>query len=102
MDISRAQIVRIVALAALWALSFTFMVIGTATFGGDADPAQRAWFSWGLIFCALAHLLTSWQVVAYYTRRERVRFDDVARVMAREHARITAERGEGTVVNLRS
>lgn len=100
MTTSRAQTTRVVALTATWAFAFFFMVMGTFEMGGDSDPSQRAWFSWGIFTAMVAQVPTGWCVVARHARRERLRMEYLARIIAGEMQHRDDE-PSGTVVNLR-
>lgn len=97
----RAQHSRVIALTALWAISFGCMVEGTFHFGADDDPTQRAWFSWGLYLAMVAVIISGWTIVSSYARRERLRLEALARIMAIEAGRHRGEPEGGKVVSLR-
>lgn len=68
------------AVAASWAISCAFMTNGTVT---DAS-AQRAWGIW---FAMVAVCLTGWAIADYVSRKQRLRLEELAEIMAAEAAR---------------
>lgn len=103
MTVTRAQVGRIAVMTALWAFALTCMAIGSFTFNGDRDPAQRAWFSWGIFLALVAQVPTGWCLLAWYARRERVRIEHLAQIMAHEAGRHhdDDDHDGGSVVTLR-
>lgn len=87
------------AIAATWAISLVLMVMGSFTMGGNADPSQRSWFSWGIYVGLVAQVWTGWSLVAWYARRERLRLEHLAQIMAHERGRLDDSEG-GSVVSL--
>lgn len=100
MGIPPIQTLRVVLMAALWVTSATFMLLGTIH-ADMASGAQRACFSWGIFFAVGAGCASVWAIVSWYARRERLRMEDLARIMAYEVARHQDHRDSGTVVTLR-
>lgn len=88
------QRLRVVALTACWAISLALMALGTAAVDGVDHALQRTFFSWGIWSVAVAHILSGWHLVSHYARRERVRIEDLAKIMA-EVARVQAEDHDG-------
>lgn len=88
---SFATTLRLVFLVLLWTLAGGLMVLGTFSFGHGADPAQRAWFGWGMFVSNLALIPTSWEIVSRTCRRQRVQVETLARIMAQEAARHASE-----------
>lgn len=100
MTTRRAQHTRVVALTATWSTSLFCMVMGLCRFADSSAANQRAWFSWGLYLALVSVIVSGWAIVACYTRRERVRLEHLARIMAAEARR--AERpAEGTLTLMR-
>lgn len=71
-----------------WALTFLFTALGTFP---PSDATQRALFAWGNLFGYVAVILSGWAIISHYTRRERVRMEDLARIMAAEAVRAEHE-----------
>jgi hypothetical protein len=87
-------------MAGLWVTSAAFMVLGTIHTGTTAG-LQRTCFSWGIFLAIGAGSVSLWAIVSWYARRERLRMEDLARIMAYEVARHQDHRDSGTVVTLR-
>lgn len=100
MGIPPIQTLRVVLMAALWVTSAAFMVLGTVH-TSMAPGLQRACFSWGIFFAIGAGSTSLWAIVSWYSRRERLRMEDLARIMAYEVARHQDHQDSGTVVTLR-
>lgn len=98
MGISRAQVIRFVALATAWTLALVCMGVGTFEMGQNSDPSQRAWLSWGIFLALVAEVPTGWCIIAWYARRERARVEDIAYIAATEALR--DHHGGGTVLTL--
>lgn len=96
MGTSRGHNLQLLTLAALWTASALFMLFGTYY----ASPLRLAWAEW---LALGASVLTIRWIVESVCRRERIRVEHLARIMAEETARLDDpdnHRG-GSVLTLR-
>lgn len=67
-------------LTAAWSTSLACMIIGTVT-------QTAAWRGWGIWLALVGCCFTGWGIVDYVSRRQRLRMEELATIMAAEAAR---------------